>query len=469
MTSKSAFCVLFLLLALRTELALGQADAGFKISSDINSFVQTYYQAPAPERIADLIKSLDAFYPFINSGSIGSMGGFLGEVFRANPNSVKAWEAIGDTRDRGTKEVLALASRLMNNKNGVLDVHNVAADINDMYWGAFFATGDRKYIDRLIDELTLYDINQYPHKTTYRFDGKNDFDSFFAGATAAWSLSALLNHAPVKQSVTAAEAQASGRKREVLEDVLTKAPNQIKVEMRYADVGALQGLSTDSAKIQPDAITDSGLLATSCATALEKVRSYVSVSHMLNRAKPQHAFSGYLLGTWTSEAVEPDRAHVWQTAWSGDDRKYLFDEYILIKNSTFANVGIQWLEMPSRKDVGSVNKLGLGKYAQVLRDQRPTSAAAYLYSGKRYLLLSYVLPVAGDLAEFFMTPGTSQQPGRSLQLELWIDSTSGLLAKARAIESDAPPGAAQLEFEQLFVGYSDSIEIAAPPGVSGLR
>ena len=121
--------------------------------------------------------------------------------------------------------VVSLATTLMNNRNGVLDVHEVSATTNDMYWGAFFASGNRQYVDKLIEELALYDTSRYPHKSTdAAFDSKGDFDSFSAGATAAWSLSANLADSTVKQAVAEAAPRATGREREVLHDSRLRQP-----------------------------------------------------------------------------------------------------------------------------------------------------------------------------------------------------------------------------------------------------
>jgi hypothetical protein len=102
-----------------------------------------------------------------------------------------------------------------------------------MYWGAFFASGNRQYVDRLIQRLALCDMSRYPHKATITvFDNKGDFDSFFAGCTAAWSLSANLADGKVRQAVTEAETRAEGRQRELLHDVLTSSPNEIRVQIK---------------------------------------------------------------------------------------------------------------------------------------------------------------------------------------------------------------------------------------------
>ena len=229
----AAFGALLAPLALLTGVSVAEHPAEFTSGDEVHSYIQTYYRSPQPGRITAFIRSLGTVYPMTNPSANQAVAAFLSEVFRSNPKDVEAWRMSAGPANSRAAAVVSLATTLMNNRNGVLDVHEVSATTNDMYWGAFFASGNRQYVDKLIEELALYDTSRYPHKSTdAAFDSKADFDSFSAGATAAWSLSANLADSTVKQAVAEAAAQATGRAREVLHDVLTKSPAGIKADYR---------------------------------------------------------------------------------------------------------------------------------------------------------------------------------------------------------------------------------------------
>ena len=57
----------------------------------------------------------------------------------------------------------------------MLDLTGHSASLNDMYWGAFFATGRTVFLQKLVDQLRYV-------------EEREDEALFLAGATAKWSL-----------------------------------------------------------------------------------------------------------------------------------------------------------------------------------------------------------------------------------------------------------------------------------------
>ena len=102
-------------------------------------------------------------------------------------------------------------------------------------------------------------------------------------------------------------------------------------------------------------------------------------------------------------------------------------------------------------------RLGVKRYVAILRDDSPSSAVNFSYGERRYVLLTYLRPTHGDA-------WPSVVAGSSLQVDVWIDSATGLLAKTRAVAASALSGGVPLEFEQIFVAWSEDIRIEAPPG-----
>jgi hypothetical protein len=226
-----------------------------------------------------------------------------------------------------------------------------------------------------------------------------------------------------------------------------------------SEVNTLLLLSDERASKQSDTTPDPRSIAARCVMQVEQARSYSSFVRILNKNMKELAANNYVLAAIRFDHVDPDRDHVVQTAWNG--HAYDYDEWITIGNTGFElallALGPLSPESPLLKDRLDVGRrAGFQKYAKVLQSKEPSSVGTHSYAGKRYTLLTYV----GDFELFFV-----RSPG-SAQLELWIDSASGLLAKARLVFAAPSGGApAQFEYEQVFVGYSGDIRVEAPPVV----
>ena len=151
--------------------------------------------------------------------------------------------------------------------------------------------------------------------------------------------------------------------------------------------------------------------------------------------------------------VKPDRDHVVQSSWSGGP-SYDYDEWITIGSSQFTFLGL-WFTGLGTDRSALTEKFGLYKYVRILQHEQPISAAQCVYEGKRYGLLTYLLPSGDDfLAKDLKGP---------VQVQLWSDAMSGLLARARIVPAPSQAGGVSSEFEQVFVGYGDDIRVDPPP------
>ena len=92
--------------------------------------------------------------------------------------------------------------------------------MNDLYWGAFFATGKTVFIERLLDE-TKY-ANQL-----------DDKDLWAAGITAKWSLASNAREHPLVRTILESEkANADKPTQDLIADLLTKDPTDYQREAR---------------------------------------------------------------------------------------------------------------------------------------------------------------------------------------------------------------------------------------------
>ena len=165
-----------------------QAAWTFRIPDDVEKFSKSYYQNPRPEIVANLIEAMPMSGFFKRANSAPPFIAFFSEVFIANPTRLPDWKVLIEKQDEETKAELQRAIAL-SKAGGVMSIDGHSAAINDMYWGAFFASGKPSYVNKLIAQL------QY-------WDERDDFDLFMAGATARWSLASnAQSHALVRSTL----------------------------------------------------------------------------------------------------------------------------------------------------------------------------------------------------------------------------------------------------------------------------
>jgi hypothetical protein len=210
--------VILLLVAASAQALTLQNSSELKTLNSVSAFMQTYYQHPRPDRIADVI---DALNPsgFVRPNNEFVLIGFFSEVFAANPNRVSEWQDHIAKQEGQTKSILERALSV-SKTGGLLNNNGHSPQLNDGWWAAFFATGSTKFIDKIIDQL------QY-------CDERNDESLFVAGATAKWSLASNARTNPsARSALNAAKANATGRKQELINEALNEDPGSIKQEIK---------------------------------------------------------------------------------------------------------------------------------------------------------------------------------------------------------------------------------------------
>ena len=216
---KYAFEAIVLLLFLaNAQLSRPQNLSELKTIDEINGFMQTYYLHPQPDRIAEVI---DALSPsgFVRPNNEFVLIGFFSEVFAANPNRVSEWQDHIAKQDARTKAILERAVSV-SKTGGLLNNTGHSPQLNDGWWAAFFASGNPKFVNKLIDQLEYW-------------DAREDEMLFFAGATAKWSLASnARSNAGVRSTLESAKANATGRKQELISEALNEDPASIKQQIK---------------------------------------------------------------------------------------------------------------------------------------------------------------------------------------------------------------------------------------------
>lgn len=194
-----------------------QAPPTLSSAREVEEFTQAYYLTPQPEMVAPLMQALHDTAMFHSAAAAPPYVGFFSEVFAANAGRLGEWRRQVERLPHPAKGVMELAMSV-SRSGGVLRAEGLSAALNDMYWGAFFASGDERYIDRLIGQLRFS-------------DERNDYEIFGVGWTSKWSLASnAQSHARVLARLQAAKATSDQRTQQIIDEVLTRDPDSIRQE-----------------------------------------------------------------------------------------------------------------------------------------------------------------------------------------------------------------------------------------------
>ena len=214
---KINFCISAGLVALLAATAEAQQKQVLT-RDDINAFTRNYYRHPQPELVGQAIAALGTTGFLDNANRIPPTVAFFGEIFGANPDRVPVWRELISRQDSTTRETLEAALEVGAGP-GVLAFTDVAPWMNDMYWGAYFASGKREYLDRLI-------------AVTSHWDERDDRNLFLTAATALWSLAGnARTHERVREAIEAARRGADAATSARL-DLALADPAAIRDRMR---------------------------------------------------------------------------------------------------------------------------------------------------------------------------------------------------------------------------------------------
>ena len=128
------------------------------------------------------------------------------------------WQTHIAKQDDQTKAVLDQALKV-SKSGGVLNSSGHSAQLNGACWGAFFATGNPKFVDKVVDQLRY-------------FDERSDEALFFSGATAMWSLATnSRTYTAVRSAIDSAKINADKRTQDLIVELLSDDPARIKQQI----------------------------------------------------------------------------------------------------------------------------------------------------------------------------------------------------------------------------------------------
>lgn len=193
------------------------AQATIRSQGDLEALLTRYYLAPHPELIGPAIEFLGTSDALANESAAGPIGAFFFEIFAGNKARLPEWQAVIHRQPANVRTVLTQAVTLSSNPARLLS-EPPSPGQNDVLWGAFFASGDRKYLTRLMEQLD-------------HMGERKDLNLFVTAGSAKWSLASnARTHPVVKAAVKAALEAAKEPLATELRDVLTKPPARIREE-----------------------------------------------------------------------------------------------------------------------------------------------------------------------------------------------------------------------------------------------
>ncbi len=201
--------------------------------SDAERFTQTYYQHPRPEAVGDFIRVFQSEHVADHPGARPAYVGFFSELFISNPERVNDWESLIRQQEGPTRTVLEQSLDLVKSGGVATLTREAAIEIagtdglpsvmrgaaqNDMYWGAFFASGRTLYLQKIVDQLHFC-------------DERDDQLLYWVGITAKWSLASNSQHHPlVRETLAGSALVADPRTRALMDELLHEQPAAVMQE-----------------------------------------------------------------------------------------------------------------------------------------------------------------------------------------------------------------------------------------------
>lgn len=186
---------------------------------DLDALMQNYYLDPRPDWLEPAMQ--EAAQRILDKKSAQDpMIGFFAEAFSSSPDARAACEGWAKEQPESVRSAFQKAISCAASPREKLGEWPISPSLNDLFWGAFFASGDTWYLERIFEHAK------------YASD-RDDMNLFLTGASAKWSLARhLRHHRVVRMFVDAALEQVDPSSKEILEEILNEDPDSIKKAMQ---------------------------------------------------------------------------------------------------------------------------------------------------------------------------------------------------------------------------------------------
>ncbi len=203
------------------------AQEPFRSQAELQAWLTYYYLRPRPELTIPSLDFMERELQKAKGGSLadevsrGGMRTFYAKILEQNPSIVREIEPRLSTWSPGRQAFVREALRRCDAAvcrqvlNPASPVSPQAAQPDpgtlDDSWGAFFATGDEKFVREIIEVLPWS-------------EARGDVKRLLTGAAARWSLASnAYQHARVLAICERAAGEATGPTKRMLEEIITRA------------------------------------------------------------------------------------------------------------------------------------------------------------------------------------------------------------------------------------------------------
>lgn len=166
----------------------------------LNEFIMHYAERPDPDQVGAYLARWDRYFPVVQRGMIPATVTFFGEVFKANPARVEGWMKTISTLSEDWQRVFELSLAFSRGEMEDFTKNEFASpELLDACWGAFSASGDKKYAEFVL-------------RTACADEAPNELN--LTVRAAAWSCSSFIKtHSSMREIARAWFATATEQQR----------------------------------------------------------------------------------------------------------------------------------------------------------------------------------------------------------------------------------------------------------------
>lgn len=114
----------------------------------LNEFIMHYAERPDPEKLSAYLARWDRYFPVVQRGMVPATVTFFGEVFKANPDRVEGWMKLVSELPKGWQRVFEMSLAFSRGEmEDITKAEFATPELLDACWGAFSASGDKKYAE----------------------------------------------------------------------------------------------------------------------------------------------------------------------------------------------------------------------------------------------------------------------------------------------------------------------------------
>lgn len=175
-----------------------------------------FYENPDSTTLKRIVHTLSAIEAQEKVPPTAAISFCTSILLSRNSNSVVLNREL--KKNASTNQLFSVILALGTTRDTLVNWHMHSPDVNDMMWGAYFGTGNSKYLERLISELKYV-------------DREDSLVLFLTGNSAKWSLcSNARQHNAIDKYIRTKVNTAPGNLKTLLAEILSKEPSTMRDE-----------------------------------------------------------------------------------------------------------------------------------------------------------------------------------------------------------------------------------------------